>query len=230
MKRFTIGLLVAAGLSLVQTSPALMAQKDNTQDARLHDLQAAFHRAASVRDWVHGDSPQVVNERIQEMLNLWTKDGVLNVAVDLPAFDTVNGVYRGNDPNDCPRPVAGSFYEGIERGTLCSFFAYQAGSFATDPGTGLSRRIVSLAPSYKTQFEVFGRTARVYFECHYFNVPPAGAPAAAGWPPAAGLPLWAPTLSHIAAPGWAVKVGGDWRFSYLDALLAADAALEPPVR
>ena len=60
MKRLAIGLLCAAGFLLAQTSPAALAQRDNTQDAQLHDLQAAFHRAASVHDWVNGDAPAVV--------------------------------------------------------------------------------------------------------------------------------------------------------------------------
>jgi hypothetical protein len=217
-------------LLLIQASPAVFAQKDNTQDAQLHDLQAAFHRAASVRDWVHGDSPEVVDDRIRDMLKLWANGGVLNVAINLPQFDQINGIYRGNSFDDCPMPVVGPFYEGIERGTLCSFFRYKAGSFAINPATGMSSSIVSLAPSYKTRFEISGRTARVYFECHYFNVSPASDPAPSGWPPLAGLPRWTSTLSHIAAPGWAVKVRGEWRFSYLDALLAADAALDPPMQ
>ena len=47
----------------------------NTQLAELYQLQAAFHRAATVHDPVNGDSAATIDQRIRDMLSLWTDDG-----------------------------------------------------------------------------------------------------------------------------------------------------------
>jgi hypothetical protein len=41
----------------------------------IYRLQAAFHRASTVRDPVNGDSDDVISERIGAMLSLWTDNG-----------------------------------------------------------------------------------------------------------------------------------------------------------
>src|SRR5712692_3850752 len=60
-------------------SPARAAGGDANQPVQithLYQLQAAFHRAASVHS-LTGDPPEVINQRIQDMLALWTDDAVL---------------------------------------------------------------------------------------------------------------------------------------------------------
>jgi len=164
----------------------------NSQIAKLYELQAAFHRAASVHDPVNGDSPQVINQRIRDMLSLWTADG----SVTLAAGSANDGIYMGQgDPENlstCPTPST----DATNRGTLCTFFKYVAGSFQPQ------NKFVSLAPAYKTKFDVDGNTAAVYFECHYFNIATDGA----------GNPLWT-AASHVNFDGFASKVNGNWLFS-----------------
>ena len=184
------------------STPGHSASKDaNTQSARqeqsalaqLYQLQAAFHRAASVHDPVNGDSPEVIEQRIREMLSLWTEDGALVLSVG----GALDGTYAGQgDPDDlstCPTPSM----DPANRGTLCTFFKYVAGSFQPQ------NKFVSLAPAYKTHFHVNGNTASVYFECHYFNV---------ATDPTTGNPLWT-AASHVSFDGSAARVNGTWLFS-----------------
>jgi len=226
MQRFPIRWVCATlACAVLAVLPAAAADEANTQTARLYILQADFHRAASVHDWVNGDSQAIVDQRIVAMLGLWTAGGVLHLDVG----GANDGFYIGTndvtdpaeveDQNLCPR-VSGT--AGATRGTLCTFFRYVAGSFQA------ANRIASLAPAYRTRFDVQGNTAHVYFECHYFNVAPAAA-AAPPWPSRAGLPVWTPTGSQIVANGYAVKSHGEWRFSYIDAPLAADAVVPDDV-
>ena len=91
--------------------------------------------------------------------------------------------------------------------TLCSFFKYVAGSFQP------TNKFVSLAPSYKTNFDIHGQTASVYFECHYFNV---------AADPTAGTPLWT-AASRVVFEGGARKVDGRWLFSHANAPAAGVA-------
>jgi hypothetical protein len=175
-------------------------QLTNTHElAELYQLQAAFHAAASVRDPVNGDSPAVITERIREMLALWTEDGVLQLAVG----GARDGVYAGrgdpDDPATCPAPSGNP----ANRGTLCTFFKYVGGSFQPQ------NKFVSLAPSYKTHFDVHGATGTVYFECHYFDV-------ATGNPASSNNAPWTPK-SHVQATGSVQRVEGQWLFSYLNA-------------
>src|SRR5690348_1518214 len=65
---------LAGGAALAEDNP-------NTQTAELYQLQAAFHRAASVQDPLNGDSAAVVDQRIREMLSIWTEDGILRLSV-----------------------------------------------------------------------------------------------------------------------------------------------------
>ena len=155
----------------------------------MYQLQAAFHRAATVHDPVNGDSAEVIDQRIRDMLSLWTEDGSL---------DTPNGTYSGNgapsDPSTCPKPSGNP----ANPGTLCTFFKYVAGSFQP------ANKFVSLAPSFKTSFDIQGKTAAVNFECIYFNV---------AIDPLTGNPLWK-LAAHPVFDGSAEKVKGTWLFSH----------------
>jgi hypothetical protein len=191
-----IALTGGAALGASNDDPNVSAfqSERSTQTAELHRLQAAFHREATVHDPVNGDSEDAINQRIVAMLSLWTEDGwlLLDVGGDR------DGYYLGKgdlaDPSACPNP-SNSYGN---RGTLCTFFKYVAGSLQP------ANKFVSLAPSYKTQFHVRGPNATVYFECHYFNV---------AMDPATGRPLWTPA-SHIVFNGGARLVDGRWRLSY----------------
>jgi hypothetical protein len=190
-------LLATAALTVALTGgPGFAGVVDgaNTQTAQLYELQAAFHRAASVRDNVNGDSQAVVDLRIRDMLSLWATDGSLTLSVGNPNDGQYIG--RGDLDTDCPTPSSNP----DNRGTLCTFFRYVAGSFKTQ------NKLVSMTPSFKTDFDIHGNTADVYYECHYFNV-------ALG---ADGKPLWTPA-AHVEATGTAVRDGGGWKFEHLNA-------------
>jgi hypothetical protein len=163
------------------------------QVAALYQLQAAFHRASTVRDPVNGDSDYVIHQRIQAVLSLWTDNAWILFNVGSPR----DGYYVGKgdpaNPSTCPAP-SDSF---ANRGTLCTFFNYVAAPFQS------ANRFVSLAPSYKTDIHVSGRDATMYFECHFFNVAPS---------PGTGSPLWA-AAGHLSVNGTAAKVEKQWLFS-----------------
>jgi hypothetical protein len=183
-------LLGAAIFAFEGLSVPSFAESDhpNTQIARLYELQAAFHRAATVHDPVNGDSPAVIDQRVRDMVSLWTEDGVLTAGGAVPG----NYIGRGDpaDPATCPTPSA----DPNNRGTLCTFFKYVAGSFQP------ANKFVSLAPSYKTHFDVSGNVASFYFECHYFNV---------ATDPSTGKPLWT-AVAHLTLEGTARRVDGTW--------------------
>ena len=164
----------------------------NTQIAKLHELQAAFHRDGTVHDLVNGDSQDVIDQRIRDVQSLWTDDGSLTLAID----NTFDGYYAGKaDPTDvinCGPPSGNP----SDQGTLCTFFKYVAGSYQA------KNKFVSLAPAYKTTFDIQGNTASFYFECHFFNV---------ATDPSTGMPLWT-AVSHLTLFGSAAKVGGNWLF------------------
>jgi hypothetical protein len=188
--------LSLAAIFVIASSPApghAESGEANTQVAELYQLQAAFHRAATVHDPVNGDSAAVIDQRIRDMVSLWTEDGVLT-AGGAPA---VAGDYIGKgdpgDPSTCPTPSTNP----ANRGTLCTFFKYVAGSFQP------ANKFVSLAPSYKTTFGINGNTASVYFECHYFNV---------AIDPGTGKPLWT-AAAHLTFEGTTRKVDGTWLFA-----------------
>jgi hypothetical protein len=185
------GLISAAMLLAVVAlpiSPAHAAGRDNanTQTAELYQVQAAFHRAASVHS-LTGDTQDVINQRIQDMLALWTEDGALVLAVGNPHDGHYIG--KGDLFSNCSPPSG----DPNNQGTLCTFFKYVSGSFQPQ------NIFVSLGPSYKTQFQVSGNTAMLYFECHFFDV--SGSP-----------PAWT-ARSHVAFMGSARKVDGQWLFS-----------------
>ena len=171
------------------------AQEDNTQTVKLYQLQAAYHRAATVRNPVNGDSPDTITARLREVLSLFTADAVLYLTVGSVTFD---GYYRGNgdpdNPSTCPPPSV----DANNRGTVCTFYKYLSPAFQ---GTN---KLVALTPSYKEFFDVHGKTAAVYFECHYFNV---------AIDPRTQRPFWT-AVSHASFNGLARKVEGRWLFSY----------------
>ena len=192
--RIAVAPIAIAAFALA-AGPTFAEQNTNTQTAELYQLQAAFHRAASVHDAVNGDSAVVIDERIREMLSIWSEDGVLQLRVGNPFDGVFSG--RGDLATNCAPPSGNP----ANQGTLCTFFKYVAGSFR------LANKFVSLAPAYKTRFDIHGNTAKVYFECHYFNV---------ATDPVTGKPLWT-QASHIQFDGRAVKEEGRWLFSYADA-------------
>src|SRR5215831_19894598 len=89
-------LIVLAFLSLAGEKRA-SAQDHNTQTLKLYKLQAAYHRAATVRDPLNGDSPEVITARLREVLSLFTGDAVLYLTVGSASFD---GYYLGNGDPD----------------------------------------------------------------------------------------------------------------------------------
>jgi len=165
--------------------------------AKLYELQAAFHRAASVHDPVNGDSPEVITERVREMLSLWTRDAVLYLNVG----GAVDGYYIGRgDPDDvstCPAVSS----DPSNRGTLCTLFNSLSGSFKP------ANKWISMAPSFDTSIDVHGHTGTLYFQCHYFNV---------AVDPGTGKPLWA-AVSHVELRSSVRNVGDNWQFSYASA-------------
>jgi hypothetical protein len=196
-----LGAMVVATVALTG-GPGLAASGNdsNTQVAKLYQLQAAIQAALCVRDPVNGDSAPVITQRIRDALSLWTDDGSITLALNIPAID---GTYAGNgdpdDPSTCP-PLS---TDPSARGTLCTLFKYVGGTFR--PGA----RLVPLAPTYLTHFDVHGDIASIYYQNHYFNVAPG----------ADGNPLWMPGVHQVFA-GTARKVGNRWLFASGEATLA----------
>lgn len=167
--------------------------REGPQVAALYELQAAFHRASTVRDPINGDSDDLIQQRIQAVLSLWTDNGWMLFNVGSPS----DGYYIGKgdpaDPSTCPVPSGNS----ANRGTLCTFFKYVAAPFQA------ANRLVSLAPSYKTEIGPSGSDATMSFECHFFNVAPDQM---------TGKPLWA-AAGHLAVGATAARVQNQWLFS-----------------
>jgi hypothetical protein len=169
------------------------------QEAELeHQIHATFHAAVSVHDPVNGDSPEVITQRIRQVLSIWTPDGEITIV----NTSATAGNYIGNgdpdDPATCPEPSGDTSATGSQ-GTLCTLYKYVAGGLQAD------HLWVSLAPAYKTKYvPVKGDdgqwTSSVYFECHYFNV---------AVNPATGLPFWT-GVSHVDLDGEAKKFNGRW--------------------
>jgi len=191
--RICLAIAIASYLCVGSSKPAT-AQVDNKQTSELYKLQAAYHRAATVRDPVNGDSPATITDRLRDVLALFTVDAVLY----LHTGTAVDGYYIGNgDPDDattCPSPST----DPNNRGTVCTFYKYFSGTFQA------ANKFVALTPSYKESFDLHGDTAAVYFECHYFNV---------AIDPVTQRPLWT-AASHANFNGLARKVKGRWLFSY----------------
>src|SRR5713226_4364440 len=91
---------IASGAAVAMLVIAVMSgpsyAQENRQLAELYQLQAAFHAAATVHDPVNGDSPAAINQRIRDMMSLWTADGTL-----VKASGAFAGNYIGTgDPED----------------------------------------------------------------------------------------------------------------------------------
>ena len=142
-------LIAAAVLALITWSaPGYSSNGANTQIAKLYELQAAFHRYATVHDPINGDSQDVIDQRIRDVQSLWTDEGSLTLSIG----NTFDGYYAGKaDPTDsinCGPPSGNA----SDQGTLCTFFKYVAGSYQA------KNKFVSLAPAYKTTFDIQGNT------------------------------------------------------------------------
>src|SRR5208283_1966286 len=144
MRRAALG-LTAAMLAMV-IWPASSYAQPNSELAQLYQLQPAFHRAGTVSDPVNGDSPAVIDQRIRDMLSLWTEGGSVSFEVG-GALDGNFVINRDpQDPSSCPLPSS----DPTNRGTLCTLFKYVAGSFQP------ANKFVSLAPSFLTEFGIHG--------------------------------------------------------------------------
>ena len=146
LRMFPIAL--ALGVASVGSVTALADEDDNQGPdraiAQLYELQAAFHEAAGGA----GVDATTKAKHLQEMLELWTDDGILVVG---------STVYAGRGDPDSSTCAPGSL-------TLCDFFQNHAGSFV------LGRNWAALTTLARTHFEVQGTLAYVYFECHYVDV------------------------------------------------------------
>lgn len=144
-RMFPIALAAAA----IVGSVTAQADEDDNHGAdkaiaQLYELQAAFHEAAGGA----GVDATTKAKHLQEMLEIWTADGVLVVG---------STVYVGRGDPNSSTCAPGSL-------TLCDFFQNHAGSFV------LGRNWAALTSLARTHFEVHGTLADVYFECHYVDV------------------------------------------------------------
>ncbi len=191
-------LLLAFGFVVAALSSARNDDNQLAQMAELEQLHATFHAAVSVHDPVNGDSPEVITQRIREVLSIWAQDGELTIVNSSATAGNYIGNGDPDDPETCPPPSGDTSANG-QQGTLCTFFKYVAG------GLQAANRFVSLSPAYKTKFvpvrDDHGQwTSSVYFECHYFNV---------ALNPATGQPFWT-AVSHVGLDGEARKIDGRW--------------------
>ena len=182
MNKGMVSITLAACLMAAGSVTAL-AEDDDSQDAnkaiaQLYELQAAFHDAAGGA----GVDATTKAKHLSEMLELFTEDAVLIVG-------TTVYVGRGDVNTAC---AAGSL-------TLCDFFQNHAGSFV------LGRNWAALTSLARTHFEVHGKRADVYFECHYFDVATAAKMSDVSY----GL-LGQPST------GQARKVQGKWLLSFAE--------------
>src|SRR5580704_9189156 len=102
--RIRLMMAIAFAFGALATSPIVANAQPRAQIEELYELQAAFHRAGTVKDPVNGDSAEVITQRIKDMLALWTEDAVWNFEAGTPR----DGKYIGRgDPDDaasCPTP------------------------------------------------------------------------------------------------------------------------------
>jgi hypothetical protein len=163
-----------------------------------HQIHATFHAAVSVHDPVNGDSPEVITQRIRDVLSIWAQDGEITIVSTSASAGNYIGNGDPDDPATCPPPSGDTSADG-QQGTLCTLYKYVAG------GLQQANKFVSLSPAYKTKFvpvrDDHGQwTSSVYFECHYFNV---------ALNPATGQPFWT-AVSHVDLDGKARKINGRW--------------------
>jgi hypothetical protein len=195
--------LLAVGIIVAIGAAHASGRRDN--DGRLaqvaeleQQIHVTFHAAVSVHDPVNGDSPEVITQRIRDVLSIWTKDAELTIVSTAATAGNYVGNGDPDDPTSCPTPSGDTSATG-QQGTLCTFFKYVSG------GLQQANKFVSLSPAYKTKFvpvrDADGQwRSSVYFECHYFDV---------SLDPTTGLPSWT-AKSHVALDGEAKKVDGQW--------------------
>lgn len=140
---------IALAATAIAGSVGALADEDANQGpdkaiAQLYELQAGFHEAAGGA----GVDAATKAKHLQQMLEVWTADGVLVVG---------STVYVGRGEPNSSTCAPGSL-------TLCDFFQNHAGSFV------LGRNWAALTSIARTHFEVHGNWADVYFECHYVDV------------------------------------------------------------
>ena len=104
---------------------------DDDRLAQVADLEqqihATFHAAVSVHDPINGDSPEVITERIRDLiLSIWTKDAELTVVNTTATAGNYIGNGDPDDPASCPLPSGDTSASG-QQGTLCTFFKYVSG-------------------------------------------------------------------------------------------------------
>jgi len=177
-----------------------------------HQIHATFHAAVSVHDPVNGDSPEVITQRIRDVLSIWAEDGEITIINTSATAGNYIGKGDPDDPATCPEPSGDTSATGSQ-GTLCTLYKYVSG------GLQQANKFVSLSPAYKTKFvpvkDDYGQwTSSVYFECHYFNV---------ALNPATGLPFWT-AVSHVDLDGQAKKINGRWLLTH-----ASSSAVPVPV-
>jgi len=191
-----------AAMVLCLASTAFAQGHDKGELAQVAELEqqihVTFHSAVSVHDPVNGDSPEVITQRIREVLSIWAQDGEITIVSTSAAAGNYIGNGDPDDPATCPPPSGDTSANG-QQGTLCTLYKYVAG------GLQAANKFVSLSPAYKTKFvpvrDDYGNwTSSVYFECHYFNV---------ALNPATGQPFWT-AVSHVDLDGEARKIDGRW--------------------
>ncbi|MGE0598587.1 MAG: hypothetical protein AB7J35_02010 [Dehalococcoidia bacterium] len=128
--------LLATGIGIQQVS----GKSKHNQTGEIYAIQGAFHGALTA------GNPDDVDQRIENMLALWTEDGMLTLGPN-----TFSG-----------KGVPGTASCAPGSGTLCDFF--------TNINPAFQNEWVSLAPSYRTKIDVHGKEASLQFECHFFDL------------------------------------------------------------
>ena len=177
--------IVLAAAVAIGGSVAAFADEDDNQGpgreiAKLYELQASFHEAAGGA----GVDATTKAQHLQEMLEVWTEDGILVVG---------STVYVGRGEPNSSTCAPGSL-------TLCDFFQNHAGPFV------LGHNWAALTSIARTHFEVHGKRADVYFECHYVDL-------------ATNIKVSSASIGLLGQPssGQARKVGGKWLLSFAQA-------------
>ncbi len=84
-KRYTrfVPLLAVGIIAALGAAHAGDWRDNDDQLAQVAELEqqihATFHAAVSVHDPINGDSPEVITQRIRDVLSIWTKDAELTV-------------------------------------------------------------------------------------------------------------------------------------------------------
>jgi len=146
MKKITLASTLAA-IAMVVGSTVALADDDGTQYKDLYELKqlhVAFHHAVSHA----GIDAATQAKALEELLALWTEDGVL----------IAGGVtYSGKGKPGTPSCALGAL-------TLCDLYAHHAG------GLVLGHDWVSLTPIFTEVVKVLDHeNGQIYFQCIYFD-------------------------------------------------------------